>query len=802
MFVHYLKLAWRNLLKYRTQNIISIVGLAVGILSFSVCFYVSRLMLDIDECFENHDRIAVVVSHQTVHDMDMDTGSYQIAESIRENGFVGIDACCFVPYVEYRDFMVPSQDGERLPYKLNFIETDTSFNQVFTPEIIAGSWYAASVTDNSVIMTESCAVRMFGNASKAVGKSIVTTDRLPYSPRNIPVNGGIVYTVEAVMKDLPWNNSLTYMVPMDIITLNAIDGYTASYKNVGRNIMGYNYVLLSQGSDADEANALLEGWRMPDDFFKDYEFKLVEWSEISKGSLMTVALITGLLGLLVLLVGFINFFHFLIGSFINRMKEFSIMKLYGNDTGKLFMLLFTEGLMMVLIASFLVLWMIEIFMKDLTLGIDAFLRITFSTKDLYFHVAEYIVLTILLCAAVSWFVALRIGRISVQNGIFGGEDRRGKQRGRNIMLAFQFVICWVFVIGTASLYMQAEETNTQIFHTLSKKEKENIFSVPLDYTFMEHEDIMLMAKRFGQHAGVRDMILADISYLDGSSGGGFFKEPDRTMESYAMLDLQSVPRNFFEFMNIELEQGRGLQVDGDLIVDRKWQKAQGGNVIGMALYEDTTYTVCGICEPFNTRARRMGDGRGTAFEFKDTDFSNYVGHCYVKCHEGQKDEVRKWIEGIRKEMLPPNISPEIITLAEDIREHQPLGYLLMKIIFSFSVVSLILTLLGVYSSITLDTESRRKEMAIRKINGADVCQIALIFCRLYVILLGVTAAVVFPVGYYVLGLVRQNYTVFFNYGPLFWLGVFAIVAALTFVTIIFRIRGIARENPAEVLKRE
>lgn len=40
MIRHYLKVAFRNLLKYKTQNIISIIGLAVGLLCFCICMYV------------------------------------------------------------------------------------------------------------------------------------------------------------------------------------------------------------------------------------------------------------------------------------------------------------------------------------------------------------------------------------------------------------------------------------------------------------------------------------------------------------------------------------------------------------------------------------------------------------------------------------------------------------------------------------------------------------------------------------------------------------------------------------------
>ena len=58
MKTHYLIVAFRNLLKYKTQNFISIVGLAVGLFCFCICFYISRFVGSIDTCFENHERIA------------------------------------------------------------------------------------------------------------------------------------------------------------------------------------------------------------------------------------------------------------------------------------------------------------------------------------------------------------------------------------------------------------------------------------------------------------------------------------------------------------------------------------------------------------------------------------------------------------------------------------------------------------------------------------------------------------------------------------------------------------------------
>lgn len=58
MIHHYLKIAIRNLLKYKTQHAISIVGLAVGLLCFTVCLYCTRFVENFNHCFPNHQRIA------------------------------------------------------------------------------------------------------------------------------------------------------------------------------------------------------------------------------------------------------------------------------------------------------------------------------------------------------------------------------------------------------------------------------------------------------------------------------------------------------------------------------------------------------------------------------------------------------------------------------------------------------------------------------------------------------------------------------------------------------------------------
>ena len=397
------------------------------------------------------------------------------------------------------------------------------------------------------------------------------------------------------------------------------------------------------------------------------------------------------------------------------------------------------------------------------------------------------------------FVSVRIRRISIQTGIHGGVNkRRGKQWGRNLMLGIQFFICWIFVSFTVALFLQSEKTTQTLFHTLNQKEKEAILSIPLDYSFMKNEEKLSVVERFQQHAGVKDVLLADIAYTQGVSGNLLMTEKEND-NSWTDINIMCVPLNFFAFMNIPIEEGRTIRTKNDLVMDKVWQNKQKKNVIGMNFYDQNNdYTVCGVCTPFQADVHYHSGG----YAFMLYDPSEYVGHCYVKCYPEQQKEVVKWIEKIRREVLPENISYQVRTFQDDLYEIQAMEYMLKDTILFFAIVSIIITLLGVYSSITLDTERRQKEVAIRIVNGARMSHIIWLFTRLYITLLMVTAALSFPLVYLVLQLWKQIYTVFFNCGFWFWTGIFISVAMITALTIWFRILKIARVNPVEAIKNE
>ena len=119
-----------------------------------------------------------------------------------------------------------------------------------------------------------------------------------------------------------------------------------------------------------------------------------------------------------------------------------------------------------------------------------------------------------------------------------------------------------------------------------------------------------------------------------------------------------------------------------------------------------------------------------------------------------------------------------------------------------SIVSLIVCAMGIYSSVALDTRGRRKEMAIRKINGAKTRNIALIFGKTYIIAIALASVINIPAAFMIADIFggssdepQQSAIISLLLGIL-------IVAAVTFVIVFKHIRSAMKVNPAEEIVKE
>jgi ABC-type antimicrobial peptide transport system permease subunit len=117
-------------------------------------------------------------------------------------------------------------------------------------------------------------------------------------------------------------------------------------------------------------------------------------------------------------------------------------------------------------------------------------------------------------------------------------------------------------------------------------------------------------------------------------------------------------------------------------------------------------------------------------------------------------------------------------------------------------VAILIAVFGIYSMITLACNQRRKEMAIRKVNGAKAKEILALFFSQYFAVTVVACAVAFPVGVQVMQCWLVQYIRRVSMEWWLFAGVFALVVTIVFISMAFRVWKAANENPAEVVKAE
>lgn len=170
---------------------------------------------------------------------------------------------------------------------------------------------------------------------------------------------------------------------------------------------------------------------------------------------------------------------------------------------------------------------------------------------------------------------------------------------------------------------------------------------------------------------------------------------------------------------------------------------------------------------------------------------------------GDVDAAIKNIEEICRRYVPESISLSIYKLDEEKQMSYSGVELARDIAALLACISLLLVVLSIYSSISMDTMNRRKEVAIRKINGATPRIIALIFGKSYCIIYLLAFAVAFPLTYLLTTQILEDNSLLSTFNFWLWgMGLFIGIAALVVVTTAFKIHRIMHINPAEIIKSE
>ena len=172
----------------------------------------------------------------------------------------------------------------------------------------------------------------------------------------------------------------------------------------------------------------------------------------------------------------------------------------------------------------------------------------------------------------------------------------------------------------------------------------------------------------------------------------------------------------------------------------------------------------------------------------------------ISYHHGMKREAEEQIAEMMKSF--PEVKYQIIFGEERFHQMLKSEHNLSRLLSIVTAVAILIAVFGVYSIITLACRQRRKEIALRKIHGAKLRDILMMFVREYGLILAISSCVAFIVGYLIMHGWLEQYVRRIIVGPHYYLGIFIATALLIALSVGTRVWRTARENPADVIKSE
>jgi putative ABC transport system permease protein len=240
----------------------------------------------------------------------------------------------------------------------------------------------------------------------------------------------------------------------------------------------------------------------------------------------------------------------------------------------------------------------------------------------------------------------------------------------------------------------------------------------------------------------------------------------------------------------------------NIVINQAFQRTMGvDNPIGITVNYawGTSGTIIGVVKDFNFKP--LKEPITPLIISFNPEACNKV---YIKTTGNNKKETLDYILAKYREMGYPvleNKQPVMYhTVEDDFNAMYKTELRTMKMLTIFSILSLCLSVMGIFGMVSFMIEKRTKEIAIRRINGAETKDIISLFMFNFAKIIGIAYAVAIPVSFFILFRWIQTYA--FRTGLSWWIFVLVplVVSLITAALIAFQVFLTSRQNPAKVVK--
>lgn len=817
MFLHYIKIALRNLRKYALQNSICILGLSVGFVAFSLSAYWYWFDSTYDKQYKDWKRMFVVSGGLTMNQVY--TPVSNIALSIIAND----------PQVE----MV----GTANLLLANLMSLDDNFVKMFGIRAVAGD--LEQTKENGVAISESVAKELFGNTDP-IGR-LLTVGQYNRIVTNITMVGDdddeTGNRVVAVFSDINHSflkvsrnaNNKIFRInnPLDDIGFMPTewsDEYATDAFQFQDGSMGF--VKVRKGVDLDKFVA---------DFHDKYKLNLTNVSKLHlkniKGPMDIGHIkIFMLISLLLILCAVVNCITLTVSRITGRRKEMGLRLSCGSSFRKLLQMMCVELAVMFLIALSIalvvILWVKDPFSEYTLIG-------GLPVRILWGCVAVMaVIFAVSMIAGVISMTYMLKGSLSAAMTQGTARSRRFRITGMTVQLTISmFCILFTAVIIHQLNYVRGEfwGIGTNGVAVLDVGSDDDIYWTKVNYMEPPEWDEQVRIKQ--EIAQTREQYLnrlrTELNALpmvnecrflnyslvsnQYSQGYSIKLSPDDTFKvSITELPIDNVGNNAYGFKVIAGSLPDVIGTDEIVISENVCRKLGLEDPLGKTVYHaerkgfcqtivaviEDVYLDGPLSDPIplvvnNMQEHWMG-------LYRRGEYNGNHGMT-VSINPDMRKEFSTALDSLIKD-APLNVKCSYMDdwLSEFIKPADNL----LKVMLILAVACMLIAVSGVYMVVTLSCQERRREIAIRKVHGAKIAEISYILLKEYGVALAVASALAFSTGTIALKPWLQQFA---KTAPVsWWIYASALMgmALLILLTVGHRVIVTSRTNPADVVKSE
>mgnify|MGYP001097108556 CR=1 FL=1 len=796
MFLNYLTIAWRNIIRYKWYSVLNILGLSIGIALFFLSFIFVKYETSFDTFQSKSESIYRV--HQKFND-----GGTTARISIPIKDALLSD---YPEITQATSFFMGNGGrvtvGENRVEEEGFLFIDQAFFEVFDIDFIKGNKEAAkkafASTKNQVYITHETAQRLFGEQDP-LGKTI-----------SIQQLGETEFIISGIVEKYPDQSHFHFKY---LLPIAALDSFLKEEEDNFNNPMVYTYLLIP---DKEKAQAIIDG-RLEDFVHRHFEPQYAKgaylpvipikdihlnsrlYFELETNSDVTMVYIVFVVGILILFLAAINFTNLATARSVKRAKEVGVRKSMGAYRQSLVIQFIGEAVIYSFISVLVGVILAELFLPYFNALLNRDFNITYF--DNFKTIPTLVLIGLVVGFLAGSYPALYLSSFNPVKALKNaGIKSPGGVMIRKGLVVLQFAVVTFLLVGIIAL---GKQLNFMINKDLGYDYK-NLVSLRSSDKMMEQpESYKAFFKELERNPYV--------NHIAGVSSWTYNTVVHEGMDPQARkgINMITASDSYAQVMGLQLLQGRlpskeiksdtaAIVINETAVKNFGWTAADAiGKYIDLVDGGGGKHTVIGVVKDYHTASLAQAieplgirATREEVFGFNVVSISSTNRQAGI---DAVKTTWKKFDDG-----WPFDVQLN----GDEIEEQYKFLFDLNKLMMGFTTLSIIVACLGLFGLAAFSAERRTKEIGIRKALGASVMNLWQLLVSEYAILVLIATVIGSFIGYGLVDLLMSNFVYKTQIGLLVYLGAIFFSIFIAVSTVSYQAIKSAMLNPVKTLRTD